>query len=143
MGGFSGSLDNAGETVQLQRPDDPIGVPPTYPGLIEDEVRYDEAAPWPAQADGFGSSLQRRSSAEAWGDDPASWIAAAPTPGSLIIPSIAGRKILYNNSKFDAHAGYPAGDPAANLYDDNAIATDKQALLPGETAAFANYHKLR
>ena len=41
--------------------------------------------------------------------------------------TIAGRKILYNNSKFDS------------ISDDNAIATDKQALLPGGTATFANY----
>ncbi|MGA2060941.1 MAG: hypothetical protein ABSG67_10700, partial [Thermoguttaceae bacterium] len=40
---------------------------------------------------------------------------------------IAGRYIFYNNSKFDA-----AGDSGA-------IATDKTALLPGQTATFANY----
>ncbi len=53
--------------------------------------------------------------------------------------SIAGRFIFYNDSKFDGHEGYLLGDPAANLYDDNAIATNKQALLPGVTASFANY----
>jgi hypothetical protein len=41
--------------------------------------------------------------------------------------AIAGRYIFYNNSKFDA-----AGDSGA-------IATDKTALLPGQTATFANY----
>ena len=41
--------------------------------------------------------------------------------------TIAGRKLFYNNSKFDAAT------------DANAIATDKQALLPGSTATFANY----
>jgi hypothetical protein len=41
--------------------------------------------------------------------------------------TIAGRMIFYNNSKFDSTS------------DDNAIATDKQALLPGGTATFANY----
>ncbi|MCS6970902.1 MAG: hypothetical protein NZ552_07845, partial [Planctomycetes bacterium] len=30
-------------------------------------------------------------------------------------------------------------NPAANAQDDNAIATDKQPLLPGATASFANY----
>src|SRR5205085_8898303 len=30
-------------------------------------------------------------------------------------------------------------DPSANVTDDGAIATDKQALLPGETATFPNY----
>jgi alpha-L-arabinofuranosidase len=41
--------------------------------------------------------------------------------------TIAGRKIFYNGSKFDS------------ISDDNSIATDKQALLPGGTATFANY----
>jgi hypothetical protein len=53
--------------------------------------------------------------------------------------SIAGRMIFYNNSKFDAHTGYPNGDPAVNQYDSVAIAFDKTALLPGETASFVNY----
>ncbi len=59
--------------------------------------------------------------------------------GVTVYSTIAGRMIFYNNSKFDAHSGYTNGDPAANLYDDSAIATDKEALLPGHTATFANY----
>jgi hypothetical protein len=46
---------------------------------------------------------------------------------------------LYNNSIFDTHPGYASGDPALNEYDDNAVAMDKTALLPGQTATFANY----
>ena len=106
--------------------------------MLEDEINYDNASPWPTAADGGGDSLQRVSAA-AWGDDAASWIAAAPTPGTAQVSALMGRNIFYNNSKFDAHAGYPNGDPAINDYDDNAIATDKQALLPGQTATFANY----
>jgi glucuronoarabinoxylan endo-1,4-beta-xylanase len=44
-----------------------------------------------------------------------------------VVSTIAGRNIFYNGSKFDS------------ISDDNAIATDKQALLPGGTATFANY----
>ena len=44
-----------------------------------------------------------------------------------------GRHVFYNNSSFDGN------DPAANTSDDNAIATDKQALLPGGSATFANF----
>ena len=44
-----------------------------------------------------------------------------------VYSTIAGRKIFYKGSKFDS------------ISDDNAIATDKQALLPGGTATFANY----
>ncbi|MDW8373953.1 MAG: hypothetical protein RMM29_09950, partial [Planctomycetota bacterium] len=41
--------------------------------------------------------------------------------------------IFYNNSAFDGN------DRAANAQDDRAIAPDKQPLLPGGTASFANY----
>lgn len=47
--------------------------------------------------------------------------------------SVVGRHIFYNDSSFDGN------NLAANASDDNAIATDKQALLPGQTATFANY----
>jgi len=53
-------------------------------------------------------------------------IQAEPSP-------VMGRYVLYNNSAFD---GY---DPAANAADDDSIAPDKIALLPGGTASFANY----
>ncbi len=46
---------------------------------------------------------------------------------------VAGRYIFYNNSSWDGN------NPAANSADDGAIAPDKQALLPGQTATFANY----
>ena len=43
------------------------------------------------------------------------------------------RHVFYNNCYFDGN------DPSANAADDGAIATDKTALLAGETATFANY----
>jgi hypothetical protein len=48
-------------------------------------------------------------------------------------PAIASRLAFYNRSYFDGN------DPAASSADDAAIATDKTALLPGQTASFANY----
>jgi VCBS repeat-containing protein len=57
-----------------------------------------------------------------------------------IVATIAGRHIFYNRSWFDRSPGFANGDPAANQYDDNAIATDKTPLLPGAgQATFANY----
>jgi hypothetical protein len=47
--------------------------------------------------------------------------------------NVAGRYVFYNNSIFDEY------DPAVNDKDDGAVAPDKQALLPGQTATFANY----
>src|SRR6202035_5219353 len=41
--------------------------------------------------------------------------------------------IFYNNSAFDGN------NPAMTAADDNAIAPDKQALLSGQRATFANY----
>jgi hypothetical protein len=52
-----------------------------------------------------------------------------PATGSYI----AGRYIFYNNSVFDGN------NPAANSADDHAMATDKQALLPGVPVSFVNY----
>ena len=46
---------------------------------------------------------------------------------------VIGRHVFYNNSSFD-HL-----DATANALDDGAVAPDKSALLPGQTAAFANY----
>lgn len=47
--------------------------------------------------------------------------------------SVVARHVFYNDSKWDGNSR------AANAADDKAIATDKQALLPGAHATFANY----
>jgi len=46
---------------------------------------------------------------------------------------VQSRLVFYNQSVYDGN------DAAANAADDAAIATDKQALLPGQTATFVNY----
>ena len=51
-----------------------------------------------------------------------------PAPAQVV-----GRNMFYNQSYFDGN------DAAAGAEDDNAIATDKTALLPGGTATLANY----
>jgi hypothetical protein len=78
FGPFTGQLDNAGENLELQAPDDPNL--DNVPCITMDVVRYGDKAPWPAAADGAGMSLQR-SPASGYGSEPASWISAAPTPG--------------------------------------------------------------
>ena len=50
---FPGSLDNGGETLTLVKP----GATPAQDQII-DQVTYDDNLPWPADADGAGSSLQ-------------------------------------------------------------------------------------
>jgi hypothetical protein len=231
VGPYSGKLGNGSGSVRLLRPDSPPLDDPTYvPHVLEDQINYSDASPWPAAADGAGYSLLRQS-ANTWGNDPASWLAAAPSfgflenppvaaddkysillngtvtiaapgllandsdadpgasltvvweqgpsHGALVLNSdgsfvykpawnfrgtdsftykasdgqmysktaavtitvnpIAGRYIFYNNSRYDAHAGYPGGDPAPNTFDNAAIAVDKAPLLPDQNATFANY----
>jgi hypothetical protein len=46
---------------------------------------------------------------------------------------VAGRHLFYNDSAFDG------GNAAASAQDDGAVAPGKEALLPGQTATFANY----
>ena len=47
---------------------------------------------------------------------------------------VVGRYIFYNDSYFDWEV-----ISESHTNDDNAIAADKAALLPGQTATFANY----
>ena len=62
------------------------------------------------------------------------FVGSKPDVGALEHGSkVVARHIFYNNSAFDGN------DPAANVADDGAIAPDKTALLPGQTATFANY----
>jgi hypothetical protein len=83
FGPLQGKLSNLGERVALNRPDTPE--PPSDPdaGFVPyisvDELTYSASAPWPTDAAGTGKSLQR---VLAFPDDPISWVAAAPTPGS-------------------------------------------------------------
>ena len=56
-----------------------------------------------------------------------------PDAQVTVVSAVTGRYVFYNHSTFDGNT------PAANEQDDAAIAPDKQALLPGQTASFANY----
>jgi len=86
LGPFTGVLQDSGERLELQRPDTPgtNGVP--Y--ITVDEVRYNDRAPWPSAADGSGASLQRKA-VSAYGNDPANWAAAIPTPGAELVLGLA------------------------------------------------------
>ena len=89
FGPFSGVLQNSGELVELQRPDNPdlitneLGqVSVVVPYITVDAVRYNDKLPWPTNAAGLGPSLERVTAA-AYGNDPASWRASPgpPSPG--------------------------------------------------------------
>ncbi len=135
LGPYAGRLSNGGDLVRLERPDEP---PPDdlgfIPRLLEDEADFDDELPWPLQPDGQGPSLTRKLPA-AWGNDPTSWVPDPPTPGRVSDGSadVVGRYLFYNRSQFDGN------NPLATVEDDNAVALDKFALLPGVTAGYRNY----
>ena len=84
IGPFDGRLANGGETVRLLRPDNTQGIDHDDAGYVPylpvEAVSYDNREPWPSDADGTGLSLQRKA-ADRFGNEPANWLAAAPTAG--------------------------------------------------------------
>ncbi len=85
VGPYAGTLNNAGETVELWRPDSPQ-MPPHpdagfVPQILVERVSYSDVAPWPVAADGGGASLQRIVP-ENFGNDPINWRAGLPTMGA-------------------------------------------------------------
>jgi hypothetical protein len=84
FGPFRGRLGNAGEDVALFRPDPPQQPPHPdagfVPQILVDLIAYADTLPWPADADGTGEALYRKS-ATAYGNDPVNWRSGAPTPG--------------------------------------------------------------
>jgi hypothetical protein len=81
VGGYQGRLSNTSERVQLQRPDPSAGADAPVSYVLEDEVLYDDRAPWPT-AQNLGDALVR-SQTSGYGNSPASWTRAAPSPGSV------------------------------------------------------------
>ena len=94
LGPYSGKLDNNGESVELYQPNAPDADGTAF--VLQDRVRYSDAAPWDANADGTGAALQRIVSAS-FGNDPTNWVATAPNPGAGYIggalPSIVSQPV--------------------------------------------------
>jgi len=84
LGPWTGSLNNAGESVRLEQPDEPVPTPASNAGevpyVLGDRIRYSRVSPWPGDAAGTGLSLQRRRSLQ-FGNDPVNWSASVPTAG--------------------------------------------------------------
>ena len=86
---YPGVLQGGGETLALQRPDRPDVDTNTgrifIPYIDVDVVRYNDKAPWPTNADGFGPSIERLDGS-AYGNDPVNWRASfgPGTPGREI-----------------------------------------------------------
>jgi hypothetical protein len=111
FGPHEGALSNAGERIELQRPDAPQPPPQPdagyVPYLVVDGVEYGDDWPWPPSADGQGFSLQRRGP-QLFGNEPLHWKAAIPTPGESNLET----------TEFDGdHDGMPDSWEAANGLD--------------------------
>ena len=106
IGSYSGKLDNAGETINLWDNG--------TPRVLIDTVAYDDAAPWPTEADGGGASLELFL-ADADNADSRNWGIGQPySPGRANAPAASGggniviNEIMYRplreefRQKFDA-----------------------------------------
>ncbi len=84
VGPYSGQLSNAGESIELLKPDEPQGSPATFtPYVLAEAVPYLDHDPWPSLPDGNGPSLSRIDPTTV-GDVPENWQASSasgPTPG--------------------------------------------------------------
>ncbi|KPK49452.1 MAG: hypothetical protein AMK72_04550 [Planctomycetes bacterium SM23_25] len=82
-GPWDGALANEGERVELSRPGtpEPSGFVPYIP---TEKISYNDADPWPLDADGLGPALSRIVAGD-YGNDSANWavsIATGGTPGA-------------------------------------------------------------
>jgi hypothetical protein len=90
FGPWEGKLNNAGERIELNRPDAPnVTTNESFtPYYLVEAVGYLPNSPWPVNADAGGASLQRLQPA-LFGNDPVNWQGAAPTAGQApTMPSI-------------------------------------------------------
>jgi hypothetical protein len=134
VGGYSGRLDNGGERVQLQRPDEPPVEEPTFiPRLLEDEIVYDDVDPWPTEPDGTGLSLSRDPPAQ-WGHASASWVATTPTPGDASVHTIVVTGLSPTTRGFVVTFDRELNTSALNLYDSQSgVLGPADATLVGDT----------
>ncbi len=96
FGPYRNKLTNKGGSVELQMPDWPQG--PAHPDFgyvpyvrVED-VQYNDKAPWPTNADGWGLSL-RRVSPQGYGNDPTNWVESVPTPGPAQVVTLVSPRV--------------------------------------------------
>jgi hypothetical protein len=112
VGPWSGKLDNGGEEIELQRPGQPEG--DRVPYITVERVVYDDVWPWDPAADGTGWSLHRQDSLE-YGNDPANWRAAPPSPGPQGLPLDADRDGLPD--AWERQYGLDPNNPADAQHD--------------------------
>ena len=109
FGAYSGSLNNGGEEVALQRPENLDDEDLNKISYINvDVVLYDNSDPWPEEAAGLGRSLVRVDRS-AYGNDPINWepsLLLGGSPGKIY--NYDGSEILVNEVL--AHTDIPQVD---------------------------------
>ena len=76
LGPFDGRLNNAGESVQLMRPDTPQALPPDIglvPYILVEKVKYSDSTPWPMLPVQGGVPIRRINLFE-YGNNASNWI---------------------------------------------------------------------
>ena len=94
LGPYAGQLQDDGENLELQKPDNP-NTNGFVPYVVVEAVRYNDRAPWPPAADGSGMSLQRLR-ASAYGNEPpgCGHAVAVRNPTPILSPRHARRAIV-------------------------------------------------
>ncbi len=140
FGPYVGQLSHAGQNVELRKPTPTLGE--GIPYVVVDRVDYTDSAPWPISADGSGHSLQR-TRPELFGNDPAHWIAALPTPGAAtLLPIVPITFVAQPTSQTvlpgDAFTLSFAVTPTASLPLDIRLRRNNVVLPASPTTAFTS-----
>jgi hypothetical protein len=135
LGPYRGKLDNNGDALELQKPDEPVTTPgPDFglvPYIVADRVVYGDTAPWPTAPDGTGPSL-KKTTATLYGNEPLNWNSGSPTPGAG-----NGSVGLTNTPPVLAAIG-PRSVVEGALLQFTALATDAQVPPQGLTFSIDN-----
>lgn len=116
-----GSLSNDGEKLRIRRPGKPeIIWPFSVPYYTVDVVDYNDASPWPIEADGLGKTLERINTSS-YGSDPINWNISSADNGT---PGVAGTA----PTGYMAWAGTAITNGGATGFSDDA---DNDSVLNG------------
>ena len=115
IGNITNNLNNSGDDLQLYRPGEPETNNVT-PMILVDRVDYEETAPWPIAADGYGPSLYKVR-AGLYGNDPGNWITGSTngTPDRCIMYDSDGDALPDTWESRFAHNPLEPGDAQSDL----------------------------